>query len=217
MPRYSKKEDLMDTHSMICFLGASILLTLAPGPDNIFVVTQGISRGRKAAVITALGMCSGLSVHTTAAALGISAIFYSLALAFCAVKYAGAAYLMYLAWKAIQDRNALKLNNTVNRLSGFALFRRGFIMNTLNPKVALFFLAFLPQFVSGNSQHVVMEMIFLGLVFMVQSVVIFTAIGVLSGQIGNYLLKKPRLARKFSWATAGIFAAIGVRLALAER
>jgi len=217
MPRYSKKEDLMDTHSMICFLGASILLTLAPGPDNIFVVTQGISRGRKAAVITALGMCSGLSVHTTAAALGISAIFYSSALAFCAVKYAGAAYLMYLAWKAIQDRNALKLNNTVNRLSGFALFRRGFIMNTLNPKVALFFLAFLPQFVSGNSQHVVMEMIFLGLVFMVQSVVIFTAIGVLSGQIGNYLLKKPRLARKFSWATAGIFAAIGVRLALAER
>ncbi len=207
----------MDMHSMICFLGASILLTLAPGPDNIFVVTQGISRGRKAAVFTALGMCSGLSVHTTAAALGISAIFYSSALAFCAVKYAGAAYLMYLAWKAIQDRNALKLKSSVNPLSCFALFRRGFIMNTLNPKVALFFLAFLPQFVSGNSQHVALEMIFLGLIFMVQSVVIFTAIGVLSGQIGNYLLKKPRLARKFSWATAGIFAAIGVRLALAER
>ena len=207
----------MEMHSMICFLGASILLTLAPGPDNIFVVTQGISRGRKAAVFTALGMCSGLSVHTTAAALGISAIFYSSALAFCAVKYAGAAYLMYLAWKAIQDRNALKLKSSVNPLSCFALFRRGFIMNTLNPKVALFFLAFLPQFVSGNSQHVALEMIFLGLIFMVQSVVIFTAIGVLSGQIGNYLLKKPRLARKFSWATAGIFAAIGVRLALAER
>ncbi len=207
----------MDMHSMICFLGASILLTLAPGPDNIFVVTQGISRGRKAAVFTAFGMCSGLSVHTTAAALGISAIFYSSALAFCAVKYAGAAYLMYLAWKAIQDRNALKLKSSVNPLSCFALFRRGFIMNTLNPKVALFFLAFLPQFVSGNSQHVALEMIFLGLIFMVQSVVIFTAIGVLSGQIGNYLLKKPRLARKFSWATAGIFAAIGVRLALAER
>ena len=207
----------MDMHSMICFLGASILLTLAPGPDNIFVVTQGISRGRKAAVFTALGMCSGLSVHTTAAALGISAIFYSSALAFCAVKYAGAAYLMYLAWKAIQDRNALKLKSSVNPLSCFALFRRGFIMNTLNPKVALFFLAFLPQFVSGNSQDVALEMIFLGLIFMVQSVVIFTAIGVLSGQIGNYLLKKPRLARKFSWATAWIFAAIGVRLALAER
>ena len=207
----------MEMHSMICFLGASILLTLAPGPDNIFVVTQGISRGRKAAVFTALGMCSGLSVHTTAAALGISAIFYSSALAFCAVKYAGAAYLMYLAWKAIQDRNALKLKSSVNPLSCFALFRRGFIMNTLNPKVALFFLAFLPQFVSGNPQHVALEMIFLGLIFMVQSVVIFTAIGVLSGQIGNYLLKKPRLARKFSLATAGIFAAIGVRLALAER
>ncbi len=207
----------MEMHSMICFLGASILLTLAPGPDNIFVVTQGISRGRKAAVFTALGMCSGLSVHTTAAALGISAVFYSSALAFCAVKYAGAAYLMYLAWKAIQDRNALKLKSSVNPLSCFALFRRGFIMNTLNPKVALFFLAFLPQFVSGNPQHVALEMIFLGLIFMVQSVVIFTAIGVLSGQIGNYLLKKPRLARKFSLATAGIFAAIGVRLALAER
>ena len=207
----------MDPHSVICFLGASILLTLAPGPDNIFVVIQGVSRGRKAAVITALGMCSGLSVHTTAAALGISAIFYSSALAFCAVKYAGAAYLMYLAWKAIQDRNALKLNSSVSQLSCFAMFRRGFIMNTLNPKVALFFLAFLPQFVSVNSQHVVMEMIFLGLIFMVQSVVIFTAIGVLSGQIGKYVLKNPGIARKFSLATAGIFAAIGVRLALSER
>jgi threonine/homoserine/homoserine lactone efflux protein len=207
----------MDLHSVICFLGASILLTLAPGPDNIFVVTQGVSRGRKAAVITALGMCSGLSVHTTAAALGISAVFYSSALAFCAVKYAGAAYLMYLAWKAIQDRNALKLNSPGSQLSCFALFRRGFIMNTLNPKVALFFLAFLPQFVSVNSQHVVMEMIFLGLIFMVQSVVIFTAIGVLSGQVGKYVLKNPGIARKFSLATAGIFAAIGVRLALAER
>ena len=207
----------MDLHSVICFLGASILLTLAPGPDNIFVVTQGVSRGRKAAVITALGMCSGLSVHTTAAALGISAVFYSSALAFCAVKYAGAAYLMHLAWKAIQDRNALKLNSPGSQLSCFALFRRGFIMNTLNPKVALFFLAFLPQFVSVNSQHVVMEMIFLGLIFMVQSVVIFTAIGVLSGQVGKYVLKNPGIARKFSLATAGIFAAIGVRLALAER
>lgn len=206
----------MDTSQLAYFLGASILLTIAPGPDNVFVVTQGITRGRKAAVLTAIGMCSGISVHTTAAALGISAVFYSSAVAFSMVKFAGAAYLLFLAWKTVRERRDLELRGNDRQLSGFALFKRGFIMNVLNPKVALFFVAFLPQFVSPGSGNVALEMAMLGLVFMVQGMIIFTAIGLLSGAIGSYLLQKPQVSRIFSWLTAGIFATLGIRLALAR-
>ncbi|MBI4792344.1 MAG: LysE family translocator [Deltaproteobacteria bacterium] len=207
----------MDTSHISYFLGASMLLTVAPGPDNIFVVTQGITRGKKAAVITAAGMCSGISVHTAGAALGISAIFYSSALAFSLVKFAGAAYLLFLAWKTIRERRDIALTGNASPLSGVALFQRGFVMNVLNPKVALFFLAFLPQFVSPQSANVAREMILLGLIFMVQGIIIFTAIGLLSGVIGAYILKKPKLSRIFSWLTAGVFATLGIRLALAQK
>lgn len=206
----------MDISQLAYFLGASILLTIAPGPDNVFVVTQGVTRGRKAAVLTAIGMCSGISVHTTAASLGISAIFYSSAVAFNVVKFAGAAYLLLLAWKTIREHREIELRGNGGELSGFALFKRGFIMNVLNPKVALFFLAFLPQFVPPGSDNVALTMIMLGLIFMVQGMIIFIAIGLLSGAIGNYFLRKPRVSRLFSWLTAGIFAILGLRLALAR-
>src|SRR5512138_3099040 len=124
----------MSLSTLLCFLGASMALTIAPGPDNIFVVTQGIARGRRAAIITALGMCSGISVHTTAAALGISALFYSSMLVFNLVKYAGALYLFYLAVKTVRHRSAIALPSG-EELPSVALFRRGFIMNVLNPKV----------------------------------------------------------------------------------
>ena len=152
------------TTTLLYFLGASAALTIAPGPDNIFVLTQGICRGRHAAIITALGMCSGVSVHTVAAAFGISALFYSSLLAFNLVKYAGAAYLLYLAYKTLSERSSLALGTPDSR-SGAALFKRGFIMNVLNPKVALFFLAFLPQFVTPSAGHVPLQMLLLGAIF----------------------------------------------------
>src|SRR5512134_3392087 len=128
----------MDQSTLLCFLGASVALTIAPGPDNIFVMTQGIARGRKPAIVTALGMCSGISVHTTAAAFGISAVFYSSVVAFNVVKFAGAAYLLYLAWKTLRERSSIKLASADDRAAP-ALFKRGFVMNVLNPKVAMFF------------------------------------------------------------------------------
>lgn len=206
----------MTQSTLLCFLGASMALTIAPGPDNIFVLTQGIARGRKAAIVTALGMCSGISVHTTAAAFGISAIFYSSAVAFTLVKYAGAAYLLYLAFRTMKERSAVRLSQADER-PPLALFKRGFIMNVLNPKVAMFFLAFLPQFVTPNSEHFALHMLLLGFIFMVQAVVIFTLIGYFSGSIGNYILARPAIARRFDWLTAGVFASLGIRLALAER
>jgi threonine/homoserine/homoserine lactone efflux protein len=201
---------------LLYFLGASAALTVAPGPDNIFVLTQGIARGRRPAIVTALGMCSGISVHTTAAAFGISTVFYSSAVAFSVVKYAGAAYLLYLAFRTLKERSAVRLAAVDDRPAA-ALFKRGFIMNVLNPKVAMFFLAFLPQFVTPAAGHVPLQMLALGLVFMAQAVVIFTLIGYFSGSIGSFILARPRVARRFDWLTAGVFASLGVRLALAER
>jgi len=207
----------MTASTLIYFLGASMALTIAPGPDNTFIVAQGISRGRKAAVVTALGMCSGVSVHTTAAALGISALLYSSAAAFTILKYAGAAYLLFLAYKALKEQQVLLPQGTAGGQSPWVMFRRGFIMNVVNPKVALFFLAFLPQFVSPGEESAALQMLLLGLLFMAQAVVLFGAIGWLSGSVGNLILRRPRMARWFSRLSAGIFASLGIRLALAER
>jgi threonine/homoserine/homoserine lactone efflux protein len=207
----------MTATTVLYFLGASLALTIAPGPDNTFIVAQGISRGRKAAIVTALGMCSGISVHTTAAALGISALLYSSATAFQILKFAGAGYLLFLAWKSLKEQQILLPQGVENGRSFKSLFRRGFVMNVINPKVALFFLAFLPQFISPGSERASLQMFFLGLLFMAQAVVVFTVIGWLSGSVGHLILKRPRIARWFGWLTAGVFASLGVRLAFAER
>lgn len=201
---------------LLTFLGASIAITVAPGPDNLFVLTQGIARGRRAAIITALGMCSGISIHTLAAALGISAIFATSVLAFSVVKYAGAAYLLYLAWLTLRHSAAMRLGQVDTR-PALALFKRGFIMNVLNPKVALFFLAFLPQFVNPENGHVPAQMLLLGGLFMLQAVVLFSTLGYFAGSIGGYLLARPQLARYLDGVTAGVFTALALRLAFAER
>jgi threonine/homoserine/homoserine lactone efflux protein len=206
----------MTTSTLLGYILACVALTVAPGPDNIFVITQGVTRGRKAAVITALGMCSGITAHTTAAALGISALFYSSAVAFTLVKYAGACYLLYLAWRTLRSSTAPDFAAGAE-LTAAALFRRGLLMNLLNPKVALFFLAFLPQFVVPAAGRLPLQMLLLGVIFMLQAVVIFSLIGWFSGAIGEQFRARPQLGRYFDRLTAGIFIALGVRLALAER
>jgi threonine/homoserine/homoserine lactone efflux protein len=207
----------MTLTNILYFLGASVLLTLAPGPDNTFVIAQGLSRGRRAAIITALGMCSGVSVHTTAAALGLSAILYSSAYAFTVLKYAGAAYLLYLAYKAVRENGIRPTSTDATPTRPWLLFRRGFIMNVLNPKVGLFFLAFLPQFVTENGFTMPLQMMVLGLIFMAQAVFIFSAIGFLSGSAGDMILKHPAIAKYFGWLSAAVFVSLGIRLALARQ
>jgi threonine/homoserine/homoserine lactone efflux protein len=208
----------MTPSAFLCFLGASVALSFAPGPDITFVITQGISRGRKAAIVSAMGMCSGISVHTTAAALGISAALYSSAAAFTLLKFAGAAYLLYLAWKALKEPLSPRITaHKENAQPWGTLFRRGFMMNVVNPKVGLFFLAFLPQFVSQSEGGIALQMFLLGLVFMVQAVVVFSIVGTLSGGFGDLLLKRPGIAKYFAWLSAGVFASLGLKLALAQR
>ncbi|HQH27914.1 MAG TPA: LysE family translocator [Oligoflexia bacterium] len=207
----------MTASVIIYFLGASAALTIAPGPDNIFIISQGIAHGRKAAVITAWGMCSGISVHTACAAFGLSAVFYSSALAFQAVQFAGAGYLLYLAYKTLHEPSFFPSQTSSAKWSAASLFRRGFLMNVLNPKVALFFLAFLPQFAAPSSPVFVWEMLFLGVVFMLQAIFIFSIIGYFSGSVGDYLAQNAAAGKFMSWLTAGVFISLAIRLALARR
>ncbi|ADY55885.1 Lysine exporter protein (LYSE/YGGA) [Syntrophobotulus glycolicus DSM 8271] len=208
---------MLSFSALVSFIGASILLTIAPGPDNLFVVAQSVSHGRKAGIATALGLCSGITVHTMAAALGISAILYQSDLAFRLMKYIGALYLIYLACQAIKERNVMAIEDKVEKQTGFSLYRRGIFMNVLNPKVALFFLAFLPQFVQPQNGNIPGQFVLLGLIFMLQAVIIMTGIAVCSGSFGRKFLNQPRVAGCINLLKASIFAVIGIRLALAER
>lgn len=199
------------------FIAASAALTVLPGPDILFVLTQSISQGKKAGVATASGLCTGIIVHTTAAALGISALIYKSALAFELVKYAGAAYLLYLAWSTFKESGELVSSAPVRENNSYALYRRGIFMNVLNPKVALFFLAFLPQFVNVNAGNIPMQMIFLGIIFMIQAWLIFSAISISAGAIGDKLFQKKGISKYINWGKAGIFTLLGIKLALSHK
>lgn len=193
------------------------MLTLAPGPDIVFVITQSISQGKKSGVYTALGLASGVMVHTTAAALGISIILYKSNLAFSIVKYAGAAYLLYLAFKEFTSKEeGITLGEGIKR-SYFQLYKKGIIMNILNPKVALFFLAFLPQFVVDNGTNVAFQMIVLGILFMLQAIVIFSMVATFSGFIGERLMNNIKLNRRISLAKGIIFGLIGLKIAFMKK
>jgi threonine/homoserine/homoserine lactone efflux protein len=208
---------LIEQSQLIYFIAASAALTFLPGPDILFVLTQSISQGKMAGVATATGLCTGILIHTSAAALGISALIYKSALAFEIVEYAGAAYLLYLAWQALRESGELVSSTPVRETDTFALYRRGIFMNVLNPKVALFFLAFLPQFVNIESGNVPMQMIFLGIVFLTQAWLIFSAISVFAGTIGEKAVQRPGISRYINWGKAGIFTVIGVKLALSHK
>lgn len=209
--------NLIEQSQLIYFVAASAALTIFPGPDIIFVLTQSISQGKKAGIVTASGLCTGVLVHTTAAALGISALVYKSALAFEIVKYAGAAYLLYLAWHTLKESGELVSSSPVKETDVFALYKRGIFMNVLNPKVALFFLAFLPQFVNIESENVPLQMIFLGIIFMVQAWLIFSTISIFAGTIGENIIHEPGIGKYINWGKAGIFTVIGVKLALSHK
>lgn len=207
----------MQIGTVLSFVAASMLLSITPGPDILYVMTQSISQGKKAGIATALGLSTGLIVHTAAAALGVSAILQQSAVAFRILKYAGALYLFYLAWKALREKTAFALDAANTAKDGAALYRQGILMNILNPKVGLFFLAFLPQFVNSAAGNVPGQMIVLGLIFMLQTIVIFSLVALFSGAIGQKLLGRPRVAKYIGYAKASVFALIGIKLALSER
>lgn len=209
---------MIELTQIVIFIGASFLLCLAPGPDNIYVLTQGITKSKKAAIVTTLGLCSGLIIHTSAAALGISVIFQTSEIAFNIVKYLGALYLLYIAYQAFKYRNEpldLSVENSSSQLK--KLFLKGFIMNILNPKVSIFFLAFLPQFVNTQAGNIPMQMIILGIIFMIMTVIVFSSIGITANLLSSKLQKSPSIVKVMNILTSTVLVALGIKLALSER
>ncbi|HEX2108554.1 MAG TPA: LysE family translocator [Rubrobacteraceae bacterium] len=205
----------MSDTNIALFVAASLAVIFAPGPDNVYVLTRGIAQGREVALVSAWGMCSGLLFHTTLAAVGLSAILARSAVAFSLVKYAGAVYLVYLGVRTLLNKEEFVTSAEeapAARLKTF--YFRGLTMNLLNPKVGVFFLAFLPQFVGSATDGVILRLVALGLIFALLSVVVFSAIALFSGIVGDRLSRSPRLVTALQWLTGCVFAGLGVRLGL---
>jgi threonine/homoserine/homoserine lactone efflux protein len=199
------------------FITISWALIIAPGPDMLYVITRGMTHGRRAGILSAIGVICGILVHTTAAALGLTLIFQTSAFAFLAVKYLGAIYLIYLGLKAWRDKSSFSLQTSLSTVSSHQLFWQGVLSNVLNPKIAIFFLAFLPQFVDKESGQVTLQLILLGLTFACFGLCFLVAVGYSSGAIGSWLTRRPHYSPLLQRLAGGVLIGLGVRLALTEQ
>jgi threonine/homoserine/homoserine lactone efflux protein len=199
------------------FIGISWALIIAPGPDMFYVITRGMAHGRKAGMLSAIGVVCGILVHTTASALGLTLVLQSSAFAFLLVKYVGAAYLLYLGVKAWRDKSTFSLHSPILVMNSITLFGQGVLSNVLNPKIAIFFLAFLPQFVDKGSSHITLQMIILGLTFAGMGLCFLLLVGYSSGAIGGWLTRRPHFAQFLQRLAGGILIGLGIRLAFTER
>ncbi|MEM5325711.1 LysE family translocator [Paraburkholderia sp. JHI2823] len=198
------------------FLATSLAITFAPGPDNLQVLARGISQGRAAGLVAALGFAAGVTFHTTLAALGVAAVLRASPLAFQILKLAGAAYLVWIGVKALKSQGLAAAGDRP-RQPLLAIFRQSVLGNMLNPKVTLFFVVFLPQFVDAHgAQSVTLQMLELGLVFMAQTVVVFSIFGLCAGTIGGWLKRRPRAGVWLDRLAGLTFIAIGIRIALRD-
>lgn len=206
--------------TLLSFLAASVLLTLAPGPDILFVATKSLARGARAGISVAAGLCSGVFFHTTLAAVGVSLILRRSPAAFTALKIAGTLYLLFLAFKAFRNRKTVPAadtekgpQNTPNAAERFpALFRTGLLMNVLNPKVALFFLALLPQFVPADAESPQLTMLGLGVVFALQAFAVFSVVSFCAGTLFASLRKRPAFGETLNVLTALVLVAVAAAL-----
>ena len=199
------------------FIGVSWALIISPGPDMLYVITRGMAHGRKAGILSAIGVVCGILVHTTAAALGLTLILQTSAFAFLFVKFVGAAYLIYLGIKSWRDQSTFTLQASTPTGKSSALFWQGVLSNVFNPKIAIFFLAFLPQFVAQGSSQVTLQMVILGLTFAGFGLCFLLVVGYSSGTIGRWLTYRPQYTHFFQRLAGGILMGLGLRLALTER
>ncbi|MDO3379149.1 LysE family translocator [Geoalkalibacter halelectricus] len=199
------------------FFAASVLLGLAPGPDNIFVLTQSALHGKAAGLSVTLGLCTGLVVHTLAVALGVAVIFQVSTTAFTALKLVGAAYLLYLAWQAFRAAAAPVSMQSGPVLSLFKLYRRGIIMNITNPKVSIFFLAFLPQFADPARGAVSPQILMLGGFFILATILVFGGVALLAGTLGAWLNRSARTQRVLNQVAGTVFVGLALTLATSHR
>ena len=212
---------MISTDVAVQFVLVSLVLGFAPGPDNAYVLMQSAISGTRRGMAVTLGLCTGLVAHTAAVALGVAAIFQASELAFTLLKVIGAGYLLYLAYGAFKASahagSSLETSEAPAEKSLRALYLRGILMNITNPKVGMFFLAFLPQFVRPESGPVPLQIVQLGVLFMLVTVVSFGLIALMAGQLSGWLRRSPRAFPIMNGLVGCVFVGMAIKLATAQR
>ncbi|WP_444896634.1 LysE family translocator [Microbulbifer sp. SSSA005] len=199
------------------FLITSFIVVLIPGTGILYTVAVGLFKGKRASISAALGCTLGIIPSILACIMGLSVIIHTSALAFQFVKYAGVAYLLYLAWSMLKSSNSLTLEENQKKQSLTSIAFKGFMINILNPKLTIFFLAFLPQFIPSQLQNPLDSMLILGLAFMAMTFLVFIVYGLLATVIRNYVIHSEKISVIIQRAFAGSFAALGLKLAFTSR
>jgi threonine/homoserine/homoserine lactone efflux protein len=199
------------------FLLTSLIVIVSPGTGVLYTLAAALSRGSRASIAAAFGCTLGIVPHIAAAMLGLAAVLHTSALAFAALKWLGVIYLLFMAWQALRERGALQVEGQVDARSAAKLIVTGFLINILNPKLSIFFLAFLPQFIAADEARPVARMLELSTAFMAMTFAVFVVYGLFAASVRDRIVTRPRAMTWLRRAFAGGFAALGARLALAER
>jgi threonine/homoserine/homoserine lactone efflux protein len=199
------------------FLITSLIVVVSPGTGVLYTLAAGLSRGSRASVIAAFGCTLGIVPHMAAAILGLAALLHTSAVAFQTLKYLGVAYLLYMAWNALREQGALRVEQEAGARSAAQVIVTAILINILNPKLSIFFFAFLPQFVSARDPHPLSRMLELSAVFMLLTFVVFIGYGLFAAAIRRHVISRPRVLTWMRRAFAGAFVALGLKLALADR
>jgi len=201
----------------IDFLVTSLIVVVSPGTGVLYTLAAGLSRGSRASVVAAFGCTLGIVPHMAAATMGLAALLHTSALAFQTLKYLGVAYLLYMAWNTLREQGVLRVEKEVGTRSARQVIISAILINILNPKLSIFFFAFLPQFVSANEPHPLSRMFELSAVFMLLTFAVFVGYGLFAASIRNHVISRPRVLTWMRRMCCGAFAALAVKLALADR
>ncbi|MGH2531761.1 MAG: LysE family translocator [Thermomicrobiales bacterium] len=201
----------------IDFLITSLIVVASPGTGVLFTLAAGLSRGSRASVVAAFGCTLGIVPHMAAAITGLAALLHTSALAFQTLKYLGVVYLLYMAWNTLREQGALRVETEIGPRSTTQVILSAILINILNPKLSIFFFAFLPQFVSANEPQPASRMFELSAVFMLLTFAVFVGYGMFAALIRNHVISRPRVLRWMRRTFAGAFVVLGAKLALADR
>jgi threonine/homoserine/homoserine lactone efflux protein len=201
----------------LSFLLTSLIVIVSPGTGVLYTLAAALSRGSQASLAAAFGCTLGIVPHIAAAMLGLAAVLHTSALAFAALKWLGVVYLLFMAWQALRERGALKVEAKVDARSAAKVIVTGFLINILNPKLSIFFLAFLPQFIAEDEAHPMLRMLELSAAFMAMTFAVFVVYGLFAASVRDRIVTRPKAMTWLRRAFAGGFAALGLRLALTER
>ncbi len=205
----------MNFEILISFLLASMVLTISPGPDNIYVLMQSLVNGKKYGLATVLGLVSGILIHTSLVAFGVSAAIKESEYLFLGIKLLGTGYLFYLAFRVFQSEGNIDLSSArIPKKSTWSLYKQGFLMNVLNPKVTIFFLAFFPGFIFSETTPMVIQFYILGGIFMLQALLIFGTIALLAGKLSEMIKKNKNVGQVLKWMQVIVFIGIGIYVLL---